>query len=317
MRRPIGYLVLLISLAGGIGWLKWNTIGAQPGSFLPPTLQQAVAAIGDTSGLSKEQIASFDPKGFDVLGKPGPSDWLANHREAGQTFPQYMRGQPNVPNQKRNKIYLQPLGEFDATKPGQSIDQIKDFANRYFQMEVIVLPPTEVDEKAIKSRTGGEGQTQLLSTDVLQWCKGQLPDDAYCILAITMVDLYPQESWNYVFGQASLRERVGVYSFSRYKAADPALVLRRCCRVMGHETGHMFGIKHCVHFKCLMNGSNHLEEADSQPLHLCPVCLRKLQAAIGFDITKRYEQLRDFSKAADLNNESTWLANRLKTIQGN
>ena len=34
---------------------------------------------------------------------------------------------------------------------------------------------------------------------------------------------------------------------------------------MTHEIGHMFGIKHCVHFNCLMNGSNHEEENDSKP----------------------------------------------------
>jgi len=30
---------------------------------------------------------------------------------------------------------------------------------------------------------------------------------------------------------------------------------------MTHEIGHMFGIHHCVHFSCLLNGSNHLEES--------------------------------------------------------
>ena len=61
-----------------------------------------------------------------------------------------------------------------------------------------------------------------------------------------MIDLYPQESWNYVFGQASLRDRVGVFSFARY---DPAffggeraegwqtLMLKRSCKVLAHEIG--------------------------------------------------------------------------------
>jgi archaemetzincin len=34
-----------------------------------------------------------------------------------------------------------------------------------------------------------------------------------------MEDLYPDPAWNFVFGQASLRERVEVFSFARY---DPA-----------------------------------------------------------------------------------------------
>lgn len=38
-----------------------------------------------------------------------------------------------------------------------------------------------------------------------------------------------------------------------------------------------------------MQGSNHLEEADRRPLNLCPICLRKLQCAIGFKIVERYK----------------------------
>ena len=36
------------------------------------------------------------------------------------------------------------------------------------------------------------------------------------------------------------------------------LTLRRSCKVLAHEACHMFGIEHCVWFRCLMNGSNHL-----------------------------------------------------------
>jgi archaemetzincin len=58
--------------------------------------------------------------------------------------------------------------------------------------------------------------------------------------------------------------------------------------VLEHETGHMVGLAHCIYFNCLMNGSNHLAESDRRPLHLCPVCLRKLQWSIGFDVVARY-----------------------------
>ncbi len=53
------------------------------------------------------------------------------------------------------------------------------------------------------------------------------------------------------------------YNFARY---DPRfytqapstdsrmLMLRRSCKVLAHVTCHMFGIEHCVWFRCLMNG---------------------------------------------------------------
>uniref|UniRef100_A0A8D0H115 Uncharacterized protein n=1 Tax=Sphenodon punctatus TaxID=8508 RepID=A0A8D0H115_SPHPU len=40
-----------------------------------------------------------------------------------------------------------------------------------------------------------------------------------------------------------------------------------------------------------MQGSNHLEESDRRPLDLCPICLRKLQASIGFNIEERCKAL--------------------------
>mgnify|MGYP000107882883 CR=1 FL=1 len=49
-------------------------------------------------------------------------------------------------------------------------------------------------------------------TAVKNWCQRTAA-------AVTMTDLYPSEDWNFVFGQASLRNRVGAYSFARY---DPA-----------------------------------------------------------------------------------------------
>lgn len=40
-----------------------------------------------------------------------------------------------------------------------------------------------------------------------------------------------------------------------------------------------------------MNGSNSLEEAETKPFLLCPVCLRKFQSVLGFDYIERYKQL--------------------------
>jgi archaemetzincin len=88
-------------------------------------------------------------------------------------------------------------------------------------------------------------------------------------------------------------------------------LLLRSCKVLAHEIGHMFGLKHCVFFNCLMNGSNHLAESDARPLHLCPVDLRKLQHGIGFDLEARYWRLLDFSRKACFDEDSTWLEKRL------
>ncbi|HVP11904.1 MAG TPA: archaemetzincin [Phycisphaerae bacterium] len=191
-------------------------------------------------------------------------------------------------------------------------------------MDVQVLPALSLTDAAITGRrNAATGKPQLLTGDILALLKRKLPDDAFALLGITMTDLYPQESWNFVFGQASLRDRVGVYSFARY---DPrfygdklpkdwqTLMLRRSCKVLAHETAHMFGIEHCIYYRCLMNGSNHLGESDARPLHLCPVDLRKLQQSVGFDVVERYRRLRDFCKDAGFEDEAGWLTKRLGRI---
>lgn len=193
-------------------------------------------------------------------------------------------------------------------------------------MEVKALPPIKIDNSKFTTRRNPyTGNPQILTGDILNFLKNRVPADAFCILAITMEDLYPEPSWNFVFGQASLRERVGVHSFARY---DPAfyreprtpgyetLLLRRSCKVLAHETGHMFGLAHCTYFNCLMDGSNHLAESDRRPLHVCPVCLRKLQWNIGFDVLERCTALERANRAAGFIDEADWLNRRIKTVRG-
>lgn len=60
-----------------------------------------------------------------------------------------------------------------------------------------------------------------------------------------------------------------------------------------------------------MNGCNHIGELDRQPIHLCPVCLKKLQMATGFNVKKRYERLKVFYKKAGMVEEAAWVGRRL------
>jgi archaemetzincin len=138
-----------------------------------------------------------------------------------------------------------------------------------------------------------------------------------------MEDLYPDPAWNFVFGQASPRDRVGVFSFARYNPefyGEKAFpdhqenFLQRCCKVLAHETAHMFGLMHCIYFHCLENGSNHLQESDRRPFHFCPVCLRKLQYSIGFDVVDRYEHLAEFHGRVGFQDQADWVRRRLEEV---
>ena len=63
---------------------------------------------------------------------------------------------------------------------------------------------------------------------------------------------------------------------------------------------------HCSYFTCAMNESKSILQAENQPLFLCPVCLRKLQKALGFNIIERYRALSSFLNSiahSDLSNK--------------
>lgn len=170
---------------------------------------------------------------------------------------------------------------------------------------------------------------QAHAGEILTALKKLVPKDAFAVGAVTACDLYPRDSWNFVFGLASLSSGVGVYSLARYLPSFPSSfqvsqlpskgseewtqLLKRTCRVMVHEMCHMFGLKHCIFYSCLMNGSNHFEESERRPLGLCPICLRKLHLACRFpSLRQRFERLQAFCDSHGLRQEAEWFQRRLQ-----
>ena len=110
-------------------------------AFEPPGPEMQCAAIGDLSALPpllKRAFASDSPD-LRPIPKPGPHDWLAAHRETGQTFDDFLAMRPNRPTSARRVIYLQPLGEFPP-EGSSLIAKLCDFAAAFFAMEVKALP---------------------------------------------------------------------------------------------------------------------------------------------------------------------------------
>jgi archaemetzincin len=283
-----------------------------------------VEAIGGTAHLSPELQRAFDPAGhFTPMGKPEPGDWLAEHPEAPQSYQGYIDSGPNLPNGTRNVIYLLPIGDFPPGTPAMA--SLVEIVKAFFTLEVRPLPPVRIADVRARSRIhDGTRKRQLLAPEVLKWLVGRVPEDAYALMAVTMEDLYPEESWNFVFGMASLRDRVGVQSFARQDAAffgDPRpadwkqLLLRRATWTLVHEISHMFGLSHCVYWECVVAGSNHQAEADRRPLHACPVCTRKLQFAADFDPAAREAGLAAVLRKLGIDDEAAWSERRAAWIR--
>ncbi|MBA3457740.1 MAG: hypothetical protein H0T42_31955 [Deltaproteobacteria bacterium] len=289
-----------------------------------PDVAPGVAAIGDTSQLSPMLRRAFDPAAdFTPMRDPGPDDWLAQHPESPQTFADFLAADTRVPGPQRRVIYLLPIGEFPRDAP--PLASLSTIVHAFFTLEVRVLPAVKLADVTAKRRIHpATKKSQVLAPDVLRWLTRRLPEDAFGLMAVTMEDLYPQESWNFVFGMASLRERVGVQSFARQDPAffgDPRgdgwqrLMLRRATWTLVHEISHMFGLSHCVHWECVVAGSNHQAESDGRPLHPCPVCLRKLHSSIEFDPAERELRLAAVLEQLEIKDEAEWSKRRAAWIR--
>lgn len=126
-----------------------------------------------------------------------------------------------------------------------------------------------------------------------------IPDDAMPVMTVSEKDLHPGDDWNYVFGQASYRKRIGVSPIYRLQdkvltEANFGICLKRLMNVSSHEIGHMLSIQHCQFAKCAMNGSNNLKETDRSPNRLCSDCQTKLTWNLRYDNLKILTELYAF-----------------------
>jgi archaemetzincin len=256
------------------------------------------------------------------LPKPGPSDWLANHKEKGQTFNQYFAAHPVRRSKELTTIYICLIGEF-TPKQREVLTATEKYLGILYDSPVKIRKTISLDDipPRAQRKHPTQGQHQILSTYVLSDVLAKdRPADALAYLAFTATDLYPQDDWNFVFGQASLRERTGVWSIHRN--GDPAesdeafrLCLRRTLKTAGHETGHILTIQHCTAFHCGMNGSNHRDESDSQPLAFCPVCYRKVCWNLQVDPKVHLKKLAEFCQEHKLAEEAEQYARFAKALE--
>ena len=247
------------------------------------------------------------------LAKSDRGDWLAEHKEEGQTFAAYLRAKPVRKSAQQGTIYICLLGDF-TPEQRTVLETTQKYLEIFYQVPVKVHKKMTVADVPARARRihptwGGE---QILSTYVLdEVLKPDRPDDALAYLAFTSSDLFPDPTWNFVFGQASLRERTGVWSIHRN--GDPAkgekayqLCLRRTLHTASHETGHILTIQHCTAFDCNMNGINSQDEGDRKPLTMCPVCLRKVCWNLQVEPVKYLGELETFCRENKLLAEADW-----------
>jgi len=253
------------------------------------------------------------------LEDPISGEWRFYNKEDSQTLDKYKKRNPQKADISETKIYLQPIGAFSVDEQ-KVLELNREYLQIFFQIPTIILDSFSdalIPDSAKRKRQDGIEQlnTQFIIQNIL---KGKIPENGYALMAITEKDLYPSSDWNFVFGQASYADRVGVSSLYRLgnkPLNNFNLCLRRILNISSHEIGHMFSISHCILAKCVMNGANNLYETDQSPNRLCSECQKKIFWNIGYDNIARLNQLTAFFKANNLNEDFTLAEKDLKSIQ--
>lgn len=322
-RLPL--LLAMLPVVGGLVWQAARERRAPPSA--DPVERAAPPAAPDRPPPPRALLAVDDLSLFPRLPPPGPSDWLAEHEEPGQSLAEFRESPRRQVTASRRTIRLQPLDDLRGLGVDPAL--LAQHLEAYYGLPVQTQAPQRPPD--LLTRTNPRSQArQVLTRDVLRWLEGEITSDLVCVLALTVDDLYPEPSWNFVFGQASLRFGVGVFSFARMDPSFPGprpdpvarppeerqLVLRRCLKVVTHEVGHLLGLEHCIERLCLLNGSNHVGELDRAPLQLCPGCLRKVVHATRLDVESRYRALGAWYDRHGLAAEAEWIRSLLRRAAG-
>ena len=180
-------------------------------SFVPlpfPIIASASQKDEDIAGLPRPIAEALRPRDpslpdslFAAIPVPAKGDWLASQKEKGQTYADFGEAGNRVTPQQK-KVYLAVIGDLEVNDPEQYAADLQEYASAFFLgLEVAFIKPISVGqlEGIVQSRVNFD-TVQLNSKDIVKYLKKVKPDDAFCLQAVTNVDLYPAEGWNFVFG---------------------------------------------------------------------------------------------------------------------
>lgn len=237
----------------------------------------------------------------------------ANHGEFNQTLPSYIKMLSKAKAwPDRRPLYIQCMGNFsesDLKIASITADYLGVFHNVRIKLCKNILSVEQLKDKYLKlieenrQKPVGEEQEalenwyghwekqikksfprangQYLSDLALEFMSSALipelekeAEEQVQAIILTSEDLFSSDLGNFVFGTASLTDRVGIWSNARF--GDPSsspkefeTCLLRMMKISTHEFGHMQHLSHCTDYECNIGGYMSLKELDNRPLLYC------------------------------------------------
>lgn len=237
-----------------------------------------------------------------------------NMKNYDKNLVDYIKSKPNKPNEEKKVIYLLPFGNIKPEIDSMIHNNVK-YLEAFFQLPVKILPEVTFEEilknANIKTRLvpeddyyyfskmkGEVPHTENLreqieaSSFMNEYMLKNKPKDAVVVLGVTEQDIYIPK-YNFLFGNSSLKDGVGVVS--TYRLVDYGPETENTIRkVTSKQITNMFSIENVKDYECLLNFHNNIESQINGKYYLSPRALEKLKYAIGFDYNKRFKDLEQF-----------------------
>jgi archaemetzincin len=266
-----------------------------------------------TSQVSDKKVVdklSVDTTGFSLKSIDNLHDRLTL-KDYDKSLSDFINSSPNMVDSTRKVVYLLPFGNMKP-EVEKLIKSEVEYLKAFFQLDVKVLDRIAYDSikkmTAIQTRMvpssdfdyyskmkGGTPilREQIQATSFIDTVmKQNKPKDAVAVLGVTEHDIY-NPKFNYLFGISELKDGVGLVS--TFRLIDYGQETKYNIRkVISKQIVNMFSIPNVKDFKCVMNFHNNIDELYLGKFDLSPRALEKLKYAIGFDYSKRFDDLAKF-----------------------
>lgn len=246
---------------------------------------------------------------------------------ATQSYEDFRRKAPFRPNSTNDTIDVVVVGEHEKLRESLLLDRVLRHLEAFVGFKVVLRTEPLTIGPWARQRQSSDGYEQLGAHLVLAQLRNIANPLSVCTVGITVNDLYPPSTYEYVTGIADSAHRVAVYSLARYfstsnlrKDATRLSELRQhlsLCMVKSlcREILRLCAVGECRLVQCLMNPypPGIPEAITGSPLNLCCICLRKLQWLAQTDLLDRYANLQAVLSSW-FANETVWICKRMVQI---
>ncbi|XP_048722697.1 archaemetzincin-1 isoform X2 [Caretta caretta] len=151
-------------------------------------------------------------------------DWLLSHPDAPEDFETFYHSMLTKKQRFCQKhIYLQPIDLIEESAGISLLDSLRSCLESFFLgLRVKCLPSVPISSiRCCYRQSQDSDRAQLHADGILTFLKNNKPPDALCVLGLTLLDLYPCETWSFTFGKFLPGQEVGVCSFARFSGNFP------------------------------------------------------------------------------------------------